>query len=228
MRAADAEWTECGSGVALDCRCAWGLRRLPWLRSWPAALFAAPAVAAPDAAIVVDARTGKALYANNADAKRYPASLTKMMTLYLLFEAIDSGKTSLNARITISDHAAAQAPSKLGLKPGQTIKVRDAILALVTKSANDVAVAIGEYVAGSEPAFAKLMTQRAHDLGMSHTVFKNANGLPNAAQYSTARDLATLGRRFASTIRRTTPISPRPPSCGTAAGSPTTTAFSAR
>lgn len=171
-----------------------GLRAIAAAAVLAAALLANPASAAPDAAIVVDANTGKVLYSSNANARRYPASLTKMMTLYLLFEAIETGQTSLNDRITMSAHAAAQAPSKLGMKPGQTISVRDAILALVTKSANDVAVAIGEHIAGTETKFAQLMTARAHDLGMSRTVFKNASGLPNTAQVTTAHDLAILGR----------------------------------
>ncbi len=152
------------------------------------------AVAAPDAAIVVDAKTGKTLYAESADAKRYPASLTKMMTLYLLFDALESGKTKLTSNIVFSAHASAQAPSKLGLKPGQTIKVRDAILALVTKSANDVAVAIGEHLGGTETAFARDMTRKARALGMKSTTFRNASGLPNSGQVTTARDLAILGR----------------------------------
>ena len=155
---------------------------------------ASAAAAVPNSAIVVDAKSGKVLFSSNPDSKRYPASLTKMMTLYLLFEAIENGKTSLDARITISAPAASQAPSKLGLKPGQTISVRDAILAIVTKSANDVAVAIGEHVGGTEKNFAARMTQRAHDLGMSRTTFRNANGLPDPAQVTTARDMATLGR----------------------------------
>jgi D-alanyl-D-alanine carboxypeptidase len=155
----------------------------------------AGAVAAvPSSAIVVDAKSGKVLYSSNPDAKRYPASLTKMMTLYLLFEAIENGKTSLSAKITMSATGASQAPSKLGLKAGQTISVRDAILAIVTKSANDVAVAIAEHVGGTEKNFAARMTQRAHDLGMSRTTFRNANGLPNPGQITTARDMATLGR----------------------------------
>jgi D-alanyl-D-alanine carboxypeptidase len=155
---------------------------------------ASAAAAVPSSAIVVDAKSGKVLYSSNVDAKRYPASLTKMMTLYMLFEAIENGKTSLDARITMSAFAASQAPSKLGLKAGQTISVRDAILAVVTKSANDVAVAIGEHVAGSEKNFAARMTKRARDLGMSRTTFRNASGLPNSGQITTARDMATLGR----------------------------------
>jgi D-alanyl-D-alanine carboxypeptidase len=152
------------------------------------------AVAAPDAAIVVDAKTGKTLYADNPDAKRYPASLTKMMTLYLLFEALHAGRTSLNATITVSAHAAAQEPSKLDVPAGGTISVRDAILSLVTRSANDMAVAIAEHLAGSERTFAALMTKKARDLGMSNTTFRNASGLPDSGQVTTARDLATLGR----------------------------------
>ena len=152
------------------------------------------ALAAQAAAIVVDAKTGKVLYSSSPDARTYPASLTKMMTLFLLFDALDSGKTTLSSKIPISAHAAAQAPSKLGLKPGQTITVRDAILAVVTKSANDVACAIGEYLAGSEGAFAVRMTNTAHAIGMSKTTFRNASGLPNPEQMTTARDMALLGR----------------------------------
>ena len=158
------------------------------------ALASASAAAAPNAAIVVDAKTGKVLFSSNADAQRYPASLTKMMTLYLLFDAIESGKTRLDARIKMSSFAASQPPSKLGLKPGKTISVRDAILALVTKSANDVATAVAEHVAGSEKAFAQRMTARARQLGMSRSTYRNAHGLPNSGQVTTARDLATLAR----------------------------------
>jgi D-alanyl-D-alanine carboxypeptidase len=152
------------------------------------------AEAARSAAIVIDGKTGKVLYANDADGMCYPASLTKMMTLYLLFEAIDSGRLGLNSRITVSAKAAAQAPSKLGLKPGQTIAVRDAILALVTKSANDIAVAVAEAVGGSEKAFASRMTAKARALGMKRTTFRNASGLPDPGQVTTARDMSTLGR----------------------------------
>jgi D-alanyl-D-alanine carboxypeptidase len=152
------------------------------------------AVAAPDAAIVVDARTGKVLYASNPDAPRHPASLTKMMTLYLLFDALETGKVGLDTPLNISAHAAEQAPSKLGLQPGQSISVRDAILAIVTKSANDVAVAIAERIGGSEKSFCSLMTQRAHQMGMTSSNFVNASGLPDSDQITTARDLATLSR----------------------------------
>lgn len=160
-----------------------------------AALLSAPAaLSAPNAAIVVDAKSGQVLYSSHADSKRHPASLTKMMTLYMLFESIDSGKTSLGTKIKVSSQCAGQAPSKLGFKPGQTISAKNAILALVTKSANDVACAVGEYVGGSRTAFARKMTARARTLGMSKTTFRNASGLPNSAQITTARDMATLGR----------------------------------
>ncbi|MBZ0230256.1 MAG: D-alanyl-D-alanine carboxypeptidase, partial [Bauldia sp.] len=154
----------------------------------------AAAEAATSAAIVVDAKSGKVLYSSNADARCYPASLTKMMTLYMLFEALDSGKVTLSSRITISKHAAAQPPSKLGLKPGQTIAVKDAILALVTRSANDIAAAIGERLGGTESGFASKMTAKARAIGMKSTTFRNASGLPDPAQITTARDMALLGR----------------------------------
>ena len=157
-------------------------------------ILAGAAAAAPNASIVVDHKTGKVLYASNADAQRYPASLTKMMTLYMLFEAIESGKTKLDSTIRMSAFAAKQPPSKLGIKAGGTITVRDAILALVTKSANDVATAIAEHLAGSEKAFAQQMTARARQIGMTRTTFRNAHGLPNTAQVTTARDMATLAR----------------------------------
>jgi D-alanyl-D-alanine carboxypeptidase len=119
------------------------------------------AAAVPNSAIVVDAKTGKVLYGANVDAQRHPASLTKMMTLYLLFDALAQGKTTLDSRMPVSAYAAAQAPSKLGLKPGSSISVRDGILAIVTKSANDVAVVIAEYVGGSEKTFSARMTRQA-------------------------------------------------------------------
>ncbi|HET7716281.1 MAG TPA: D-alanyl-D-alanine carboxypeptidase family protein [Bauldia sp.] len=159
------------------------------------ATFAAgEALAVTSAAIVVDAKTGKVLYSSNADTKAYPASLTKMMTLYLTFEALEARRISLDTRIRVSSHAAAQPPSKLGLKAGQTITVKDAILSLITRSANDMATALAEHLAGSESAFAVKMTARARSLGMRNTTFKNANGLPNTAQVTTARDMALLGR----------------------------------
>ena len=154
----------------------------------------ADAVAAPKSAIVVDAKTGKVLYAQDADALRHPASLTKMMTLYMLFGALDSGKLSLDSRLKVSAFASRQSPTKLGLKPGSTIAVRDAMLGLITRSANDAAVVIAENLAGSETAFAQRMTTTARSLGMSRTTFRNASGLPNGDQWTTARDMVTLGR----------------------------------
>jgi D-alanyl-D-alanine carboxypeptidase len=154
----------------------------------------AAAAAVPSSAIIVDAKTGKTLYASNADERRHPASLTKMMTLYLLFEAIQNGKTTLDSPMPVSAHAAAQSPSKLDLRPGSTISVRDAIEAIVTKSANDVAVVIAEYLGGTESAFCVEMTARAHAMGMTKSNFVNASGLPASQQWTSARDMATLGR----------------------------------
>ena len=155
---------------------------------------AKPAYSPPTASIVVDGNSGKVLHASNADAIRHPASLTKMMTLYLLFERLESGKIKLNTEMPTSAHAAGQAPSKIGLKPGETIKVEAAIKALVVKSANDVATVIAEYLGGDEPKFARMMTAKARALGMAHTTYRNANGLPNGDQVTTARDQALLGR----------------------------------
>ncbi len=148
----------------------------------------------PYAAMVVDVKSGRTLHAVNEDALRHPASITKVMTLYLLFEQMEKGRFALDSELTISAHAAAQAPSKLGLRPGQTIAVEDAIKAIVTKSANDVACAIGENIAGSEERFAELMTAKAHALGMSRTHYANASGLPDSEQVTTARDLTVLAR----------------------------------
>src|ERR1700733_1949305 len=153
------------------------------------------AYAPPAASIVVDGNTGEVLHSSNADGSRHPASLTKIMTLYLLFERLDAGKIRLDSQLRVSEHAAEQAPTKLGLRPGQTIAVEDAIKAVVTKSANDAAVAIAENLGGGEEdQFAELMTQKAHALGMSHTTYVNASGLPDDAQVTTARDQALLGR----------------------------------
>jgi len=150
--------------------------------------------APPYAELVADARSGKTLYAVNPDAQRHPASITKVMTHYLLFEELDAGRLSLGSQIKISAWAQKQAPSKLGLNAGDTISVEDAIKAVVTKSANDIAVAIAESVGGSETNFADLMTKKARSLGMTHTVYANASGLPNPRQLTTARDLVTLGK----------------------------------
>lgn len=146
------------------------------------------------ASIVVDAQTGRILSERYADKKLHPASLTKAMTLYITFDALKAHRLRRGQRIRISRHAASMVPSKLGLEPGETITVEDAILALVTKSANDVAAALGEAIAGSEDRFALLMTRRARQLGMKNTVFKNASGLHHRSQVSTARDMAILAR----------------------------------
>lgn len=148
----------------------------------------------PQASIIIDAESGEVVHSRNADTITHPASLTKMMTLYMLFDQISAGRMRMDQRMAVSEHASAQAPSKLGLQPGQTIRVEDAILALVTKSANDVAVVVAEAIGGSESAFGVLMTQRARGLGMRSTVFRNASGLPDPDQITTARDMATLGR----------------------------------
>lgn len=148
------------------------------------------------AALVIDAHTGRTVYSRNADRPRYPASLTKVMTLYLLFEELKAGRLSLDTRMTVSQRAAGQPPSKLDLAPGSTITVDQALRALITKSANDVAVVIAEHIAGSEYRFAQRMTSRARTLGMRRTRFMNASGLPNSRQLTTARDMATLAREI--------------------------------
>jgi D-alanyl-D-alanine carboxypeptidase len=144
--------------------------------------------------IVVDANSGAVMQATNADSPRHPASLTKIMTLYLLFERLEQGKIKLTTELPASAHAVSQAPSKLGLKPGESIRVETAIRAIVTKSANDVAVIVAEALGGDEPSFAKLMTAKARALGMTQTVYRNASGLPDDQQITTARDQAILGR----------------------------------
>ena len=144
--------------------------------------------------IIVDGNSGATLSANNPDASRHPASLTKIMTLYLLFERLDAGSLKLDSEMQVSEHASEQAPTKLGLRPGQTIRVEDAIKGLVTRSANDAAVVIAEAIGGEEDDFAQLMTRKARALGMVRTVYRNASGLPDDQQVTTARDQATLGR----------------------------------
>lgn len=152
--------------------------------------------AAPFAAFVMDARTGQEIYAQNADTRLHPASLTKMMTLYMAFNAIERGQVRLDSKFLVSSHAAAQPPSRLGLKPGQRIELRYLIRAAAVKSANDAATVIGEGLAGSEAKFAAQMTQMARALGMRNTNFRNANGLTAEGHYSTARDMTVLGRRL--------------------------------
>jgi D-alanyl-D-alanine carboxypeptidase len=148
----------------------------------------------PYAAMVVDAKTGRTLHAENEDALRHPASITKVMTLYLLFEQLERGRISLSTPLRVSANAAGQPPSKLGVDPGETIAVEDAVKALVTKSANDVAVVVAENLGGSEEAFAEMMTRKARALGMNRTVYRNASGLPDPEQVTSARDLTILAR----------------------------------
>jgi D-alanyl-D-alanine carboxypeptidase len=157
-----------------------------------AAMAASPAFAERYASIVVDLDTAQVLHARNADDPRYPASLTKVMTLYLVFDALDAGRLKLTDRMPVSRNAQRQQPSRLGLRAGQTIKVEDAIRALVTKSANDVAVVFAEKLGRTEAGFAVMMNAKARELGLLNTTFYNASGLPNPRQTSTARDLARL------------------------------------
>jgi D-alanyl-D-alanine carboxypeptidase (penicillin-binding protein 5/6) len=155
-----------------------------------ASLYAVPKYAA----ILINSDTGEVMYARQADATRYPASITKVMTLYIAFDELRRGNIRESDAIRISSKAAAQPPSKLGLKPGSTITVREAMGVIATRSANDIAVALAEFIDGSEAAFAARMTREARRLGMSRTNFLNATGLPNAGHVTTARDIATLSR----------------------------------
>jgi D-alanyl-D-alanine carboxypeptidase len=168
------------------------LRALAGALSLGLTLPLASQAAASTASIVLDAETGRVLQADDADALKYPASLTKIMTLYLTFEALEKGKIKLTDRFTVSKEAAAKPPTKLGLLPGETIKVEDAILGLVTKSANDAAAVVAENLAGAESHFAELMTRKAKKLGMTNTQFRNASGLPDDDQVTTARDMSKL------------------------------------
>jgi D-alanyl-D-alanine carboxypeptidase len=147
-----------------------------------------------NSSIIIDADSGQVLSEHNADAKAYPASLTKMMTLYLAFEALEAGKITLDQSARVSHHAQNQAPSKLGLVEGQMVPFRDLILGLITRSANDAAVVVAEALAGNERAFAERMTEKAHELRMTNTTYRNASGLPNPGQLTTARDLAKLAQ----------------------------------
>ena len=148
------------------------------------------------AAIVIDAQTGETLYARHADARRYPASLTKVMTLFLAFDALEAGRAKRTDRIIISPRAAAKPPSRLGLAAGSSLTLQEAMDVLVVKSANDVATAMAEHLGGDEAAFARAMNAKARRLGLAHTQFRNASGLPDSQHSSTARDLARLGRAF--------------------------------
>ncbi|MBL8582710.1 MAG: D-alanyl-D-alanine carboxypeptidase [Rhizobiaceae bacterium] len=158
-----------------------------------AAVAPASAASSKYAAIVVDARTGKTLFSAASDEQRYPASLTKMMTLYMTFEALEAGRIKKTTPVPFSAQASAKPPTKLGVRPGGSVSVETAIYGLVTKSANDAAAALGELLAGSEQAFARKMTAKARALGMSRTTFRNASGLPDANQKTTAHDMAILG-----------------------------------
>ena len=170
-----------------------------WLRTGLFSLLiviqALSAEAAPYAAMVMDARSGKVLHSRNADTRLHPASLTKMMTLYIAFEAVRRGEITLDTKVTISAKAAAEPPSKLGLRKGQKIALRYLIRAAAVKSANDAATAIGEAISGSEAAFARRMNRTAKALGMTRTTFKNAHGLTEDGHLSTARDMTIMGRR---------------------------------
>ncbi len=161
------------------------------------AIAVPPASASPKfSAITVDARTGQILFQDEPDGLRHPASLTKMMTLYVLFQDLKAGRINRDSELHVSARAASMAPSKLNLRAGSTITVDEAIKALVTKSANDVAATIGENLGGTESNFAARMTRVAHTIGMNNSTFRNASGLPNPQQYTTARDMATLGLRL--------------------------------
>ncbi|MAQ83792.1 MAG: D-alanyl-D-alanine carboxypeptidase [Maritimibacter sp.] len=154
------------------------------------------AVAAPYAAYVIDARTGEVLHSDNSETRLHPASLTKMMTLYIVFQAVEHGEITMDTEVTISKFAASEPPSKLGLRPGQRIKLRYLVRAAAIKSANDAATALGEAISGSEAAFAERMNRTAKAIGMRDTTFRNAHGLTDNAHLSTARDMALLGRHL--------------------------------
>ena len=163
---------------------------------WILLILPLSAMAAPYAAYVIDARTGEVLHSRNADTRLHPASLTKMMTLYIAFEAIKRGEISLDSKVKITSHAASEPPSKLGLKSGQTIALRYLIRAAAVKSANDAATAIGEAIEGSEAKFARRMNRTAKALGMTNTTFKNAHGLTESGHMSTAHDMTIMGRHL--------------------------------
>ena len=151
-----------------------------------------PSVSGKTAYLIVDATSGREIYSDQADELRHPASLTKLMTIYLTFSALDSGRLSLGDSLPVSSNALNAPPTKMGLTPGGSVSVRDAAMALITRSANDAAVVLAEALGGDEPSFARTMTQKARQLGMTSTVFRNASGLPNREQVTTARDLARL------------------------------------
>lgn len=191
FRAADTNGGRSSAGVGRNLFAAAALLGMVAVGS---GLSAAEALAAKAAAIVVDARTGQVLIDQDADAITHPASLTKMMTLYLTFDALDDGRLTLDQQLPVSSWAESMSPTKLGLRAGQTLKVETAILGLVTKSANDAAVVLAEALGGTESRFAEMMTRKAREIGMRHTVYRNASGLPNMEQVTTARDYAMLSR----------------------------------
>jgi D-alanyl-D-alanine carboxypeptidase len=182
--------------VSADPADARGKRKRVSARSQQATVVKKPVNITADAryaALVLDVNSGATLHQSNPDSLRHPASLTKIMTLYMLFERLESGRMKLDSEMEVSAHAASRPPTKLGVKPGQTLMVEDAIKALVTRSANDAASVIAEAIAGDEAEFGRLMTRKARALGMSRTVYKNASGLPDSEQVTTARDQALLG-----------------------------------
>lgn len=178
--------------VRFSCR----FRQIVIFFAFAAVAATASQADARNASIVVDFETGRVLHAVNPDVRNYPASLTKMMTLYLAFEAIEDGRLKMSQALPVSRRAAAARPSKLGLTPGSTISAHDAILAMMTKSANDAAVVVAEALGKTEHKFSQMMTRKAHELGMNRTTFRNASGLPNRRQLSTARDMATLAKHL--------------------------------
>jgi D-alanyl-D-alanine carboxypeptidase len=215
--------------MAFQDRHGWSWRRLGVIALAAALAIAGHVVASPahaagkSAVLVIDANTGRVLHQSAADEPRHPASLAKMMTLYLTFELIEQGRLSYQTKIKISANAAAAAPTKLDLAEGEEIALIDAIKALITKSANDVAVAIAEHIVGSEEKFAKLMTQKARQLGMPATLFRNASGLPDDEQVTAARDMVTLALHLQDDSPGTTRSSPRAPSPTTTKRSTITT-----
>lgn len=172
----------------------WGLVALATI--WMLVIVPLSAAAAPYAALVMDARSGEVLHARNADTRLHPASLTKMMTLYIVFEAVENGEIGLDTPVRISKRAASEPPSKLGLRAGSKIKLRYLIRAAAVKSANDASTALAEAIEGSEAAFARRMNRTAKALGMTRTTFKNAHGLTEKGHLSTARDMTILGRHL--------------------------------
>ena len=162
-----------------------------------ASAVSAPAVhAAPYAAMVMDMRDGRVLHARSADRRQHPASLTKMMTLYLAFEAVESGRVGLDQTVRVSRHASRQPPSKVYLREGQRVSIRHLIRATATKSANDAAMALAEALGGSQEGFARMMTSKARELGMPNSTFRNPHGLTQSGHLSTARDMARLARHL--------------------------------